>query len=77
MNNSLQFIQMMRNPQAFMKNITNNSEIMQNPIINNAIKMYQKGDTDGLNKLAENMCKENGTTMEQMKNQIMKQFGMN
>lgn len=77
MNNPFQFVQMIRNPQAFMQNMMSNSQVMQNPIINNAMQMYQKGDTDGLNRLAENMCKENGTSMEQMKNQIMKQFGIN
>ena len=76
-NNPLQLMQMLKNPQAFMQNMMNNSQFMQNPIINNAMQMYQKGDMDGLNKLAENMCKENNTTMEQMKSQIMKQFGMN
>lgn len=77
MNNFLPFMQAMRNPQAFMQNMMNNSQIMQNPIINNAMQMYQKGDMDGLNKLAENMCKEHNITIEQMKNQIMKQFGAN
>lgn len=77
MNNPLNLMRAFRNPQAFMQNMMNNSQAMQNPILNNAMQMYQKGDMDGLNKLAENMCKENGTSMEQMKNQIMKQFGMN
>lgn len=75
--NPVMLTQMMRNPQAFMQNMINNSEVMKNPIINNAMRMYQKGDVEGLNKLADNMCKENGTSMEQMKSQIMKQFGMN
>ena len=76
MNNLLQLMQMMKNPQAFMQNIMTNSQVMQNPIINNAMQMYQRGDTDGLNKLAENVCKENGTTMDDMKSQLMKQLGM-
>lgn len=77
MQNPFQNIQMIKNPQAFIQQLMNNSNVMQNPIINNALQMYQNGDTDGLNKLAENMCKENNTTMEQMKNELMKQFGMN
>lgn len=76
MNNPMQFIQAMRNPQAFVQNMMNNSQIMQNPILNNAFQMYQKGDTEGLNRLVENMCNENGTTMENVKKQLMKQFGM-
>lgn len=76
MSNPIQLMQMLQNPQAFMRNIMSNNQVMQNPIINNAMQMYQKGDTAGLNKLAENMCKENGTSIEQMKNQIMKQCGI-
>lgn len=77
MNNPLAFMQAMRNPQAFMQQAMNNSEIMQNPIAKNALEMYQKGDKDGINKLAENLCKEKGTTMEEMTKRIMSQFGMN
>ena len=77
MNNAMQFIQLMKNPQVLMQQVMSNSQIMQNPIINNAMQMYKKGDVDGLSKLAENMCKENNTSIEQMKSQLMKQLGMN
>lgn len=77
MNNAMQFVQLMKNPQAFVQQVMSNSQVMQNPVINNAMQMYKKGDVDGLNKLAENMCKENNTSIEQMKSQLMKQFGMN
>ena len=40
--------------------------MMQNPVMRNAIEMYQKKDTQGLNELASNLCKEKGTTMEEM-----------
>ena len=76
MMNPLQFMKAMRNPQEFMKNIMNNNEIMQNPIMRNAMEMYQKGDTQGLQSMAENLAKERGTTVNDMKSQIMAQFGM-
>ena len=76
MMNPLQFMKAMRNPQEFMKNIMNNNEIMKNPIIRNAMEMYQKGDTQGLQAMAENLAKERGTTVDDMKSQIMAQFGM-
>lgn len=76
MMNPLQFVQAMRNPQEFMKNIMNNNEIMQNPIAKNAMEMYQNGDTQGLQAMAENLAKERGTTVDDMKSQIMAQFGM-
>lgn len=76
MMNPLQFMKAMRNPQEFMQNIMNNNEIMRNPIVKNAMEMYQKGDTKGLQAMAENLAKERGTTVDDMKSQIMAQFGM-
>ena len=76
MMNPLQFVQAMRNPQEFMQQMMNNSQIMQNPMAKNAIQMYQKGDTQGLQTMAENLAKERGTTVNDMKSQIMAQFGM-
>ena len=76
MMNPLQLMKAMRNPQEFMKNIMNNSQIMQNPLAKNAMEMYQKGDTKGLQAMAENLAKERGTTVDDMKSQIMAQFGM-
>ncbi len=74
--NPVMLTQMMRNPQGFMNQIMNNNQFMQNPIGRNAIEMYQKGDKQGLNDLANNLCKEKGTTMEEMTRQIKSQFGM-
>ena len=76
MMNPLQFMKAMRNPQEFMQNIMNNNEIMKNPIAKNAMEMYQKGDTKGLQAMAENLCKERGTTPQQVQEMIKKQFGM-
>ena len=76
MMNPLQFVQAMRNPQEFMKQAMNNSNIMSNPIAKNAMEMYKSGDTQGLQAMAENLAKERGTTVDDMKSQIMAQFGM-
>lgn len=76
MMNPLQFMKAMRNPQEFMKHAMNNSNIMSNPIAKNALEMYQKGDTQGLQAMAENLCKERGTTPQQVQEMIKKQFGM-
>ena len=76
MNNPLNFVQIMRNPQAFMQQAMNNSQIMQNPIGRNAIEMYQKGDKDGINQLAENLCKEKGINRQDFEKQIKSQFGI-
>ena len=76
MMNPLQFMKAMRNPQEFMQKMMDNSQVMQNPMAKNAIEMYQKGDTKGLQAMAENLAKERGTTVDNMKSQIMAQFGM-
>lgn len=76
MMNPLQFMKAMRNPQEFMQNIMNNNEIMKNPIAKNAMEMYKNGDTKGLQAMAENLAKERGTTVDDMKSQIMAQFGI-
>ena len=76
MNNPLNFVQIMRNPQAFLQQAMNNRQIMSNPISKNALEMYQKGDKQGLNELADNLCKEKGINRSDFERQIKSQFGM-
>ena len=66
----------MKNQQAFIQHMMNNSQIMQNPMVKNAMQMYKNGDEKGLKDMAENLAKERGTTVDDMKSQIMAQFGM-
>lgn len=70
--NPVLLTQMMRNPQAFLQQAMQNG----NPIMQNAIQMYQKGDKQGLNELAHNLCKENGKNYDEMTRQIKSQFGI-
>ena len=74
--NPFQMLGAMKNPQAFLQQMMNNSQVAQNPMARNAIEMYQKGDTKGLQVMAENLAKERGTTVDDIKSQIMAQFGM-
>lgn len=53
----------------------NNQQIMSNPRAKNILDLYKKGDTQGLINLAENMCKTNGTTFDNVKNQFEKMTG--
>lgn len=76
MNNLGILMQAYKNPQQFLQNAMQNSQLMQNPIAKNAIEMYQRGDKDGINKMAENLCKEKGLKPEEVINQIKSQFGM-
>lgn len=54
--------------------ILNNPQIQNNPIAMNALQMYRAGDSQGLQKMAENICKERGTTTNEIKNAIMQRF---
>lgn len=75
--NPINIIQMMTsgNPQQAIQNIIEgNPNIQNNPLAQNAIKMYQNGDTRGLQNMAENMCKERGITVDQAKQQVMSMF---
>ena len=75
--NPINIIQMMTsgNPQQAIQNIIeSNPNIQNNPLAQNAIKMYQNGDTRGLQNMAENMCKERGITVDQAKQQVMGMF---
>ena len=74
--NPFQAIKAISNPQAFMEKIMADSQIMQNPMARNAMDMYKSGDTKGLKSMAENLCKERGTTPQQVQEMIKKQFGM-
>lgn len=71
--NPVLLTQMMRNPQAFLQQAMQNG----NPIMQNAIQMYQKGDKQGLNELANNLCKEKGINRQDFEKQIKSQFGIN
>ena len=74
--NPFQMLGAMKNPQAFIQQMMSNSQIMQNPMVKNAMQMYKNGDEKGLKDMAENLAKERGTTVDDMKSQIMAQFGM-
>jgi predicted HTH domain antitoxin len=65
-------MQAVKNPQAFLQQAMQSN----NPIVNNAIQMYQKGDKEGINEIAKNLCKEKGTSFDEMAKQIKSQFGM-
>lgn len=63
-------------PQAMLKQMMGNSQIANNPMAANAMEMFQSGNIDGLKSLAENLAKEKGTTVDDVRNGLMQQFGM-
>lgn len=76
MNNVFQMMQAMKNPQSFIQQAMNNTQVMQNPMAKNALEMYQSGNIDGIKSMAENLAKERHTTVDEVKNSLLSQFGM-
>ena len=75
MNNMFQLLNALKNPQAFMNQMKNNSQMMQNPMIRNAMDMYQRGDSKGLQNMAENLCRERGISPQEFQESLKKQLG--
>lgn len=65
--NIFQLLNGIRNPQQLIQQLSNNSQIMENPMAKNAMQMLQNGDTQGLQKMAENLAKERGTTIDEVR----------
>ena len=70
MNNIMNIAQIMANPQAFIQNAMQNAPLMQNPAMKNAMEMYQRGDIQGLQNLANNVAKQQGTTVDNIRKQL-------
>ena len=47
-----------------------------NPVLNNALNMAEKGDMKGVEQLARNLCKERNIDVDTALGQIRNQFGM-
>lgn len=66
------------NPMQLMLNkMINSPQVQQNPMAKNAANMLQNGDSEGLKKMAENLCRERGITTDEAKQTIMGMFKQN
>lgn len=74
--NTLNIFQMMKNgnPQQFLQQMMGNNQIMRNPLMKNTIEMAQKGDMQGIEQMARNLCKEKGLNADDVINQIKSKF---
>lgn len=75
--NPVQFVKMMRggNPQKVVMDMMR-EQAGNNPVMRNAMQMAEKGDSEGIEKLARNLCKEQGIDADEMVNKIKSQFGV-
>lgn len=74
--NLFQLLNGVKNPQQFIQQLMGNNQVMNNPMAKNAMQMFQNGDAQGLQKMAENLAKERGTTIDEVRKMLMSQFGM-
>lgn len=74
--NPMQLIQMLRgnqNPQQMMLQMLQQNA-KGNPILENALEKVQNGDYQGLEQIAQNVCKERGLDYNQTMNGLAKNF---
>jgi hypothetical protein len=76
--NPMQMIQMIRgsgNPQQMMMNmIKQNSS--SNPMLSNAMKMMENGNTSGVEDMVKNICKDKGIDPNDVMKATKNMFGM-
>ena len=78
MMNPMQLMQMFKggNPQQFIQQIMGNSQIMSNPMAKNAVELMQKGDSQGIEQMARNLCKEKNLNADEVMQQIKSKFNL-
>lgn len=64
------------NNQFILQQIMNSPQIRNNPLAQNAIKMYQNGDINGLNAMANNIAKEKNIDLNQFVKDIKSKIGI-
>lgn len=73
--NPINLFQMMRGgPQQFLQQIMSNNQLMSNPMMKNTMQMAQKGNMQGIEQMARNLCKEKGLNADDVFNQIKSRF---
>lgn len=50
--------------------------MMNNPMIKNAMGMANINNVQGLQSLAQNLCKEKGLNIQDLQRQVMQRFGI-
>lgn len=72
--NPMQILRGMGSPRQFIQNMMGNSQIMSNDMVKNAYGMAQKGNFQGVENLARNICKTKGINPDDVVRQIKSQF---
>jgi hypothetical protein len=70
MNNIIQLLQAFGNPQQLINNVMKTN----NPMIQNAVELAQKGDSQGLEQLVRNVAQAKGVNVDEMFQQVKSQM---
>ena len=62
------------NPQIILNQMLNKINCNGNPMLQNAIQMYNNNDVNGLRTLAENVAKQKGVDLNQLQQQLQSNF---
>jgi hypothetical protein len=76
MNNPIQLMQMMKNPQAMLQQMMNNSQFANNPMAQNIFNMAKNGNVKEIEQLGRNIAKERGINFDEEFQKFKKQHGM-
>lgn len=60
----------MNNFMPLVNKLLSNNQVLQNPMVINAVNLAKNNDTQGLKKLAENIAKEKGTDIKTIRSQL-------
>lgn len=66
----------MLNPiNVILNKMLSDPRINSNEVAQNAVNLLRKGDSRGLQQMAENLCQQKGVTAEEVKQKILSSFG--
>lgn len=74
MNNSMQFMNMLKGIKNPKETVINMIKTNDNPMIKNLVNMAENGDNEGIEKFARNFYKEQGRDFDKEYSQFMKMF---
>lgn len=74
MNNSMQFMNMLKGIKNPKEAVINMIKTNNNPMVKNLVDMAEKGDNEGIEKFARNMFKEQGRDFDSEIKQFMNNF---
>ena len=74
--NPMNLMQMLGSPQQFIQNMIGNNQVMQNPMAKNTLEMAQKGNMQGIEQMARNLCKEKGLNADEVMQQVKRKFNL-